>query len=1220
MKTIVSLFLAATSFSFSGLLTAAETSITKISATAAQQGNPAIHAIDANPKTRWAQNGKGGMLEIEFSQPVSIAEIDLGFIKGSRHYRFAISFRTNKNSWSKPVEFVSGGKGDAVEAFGFSEIETSAICIINQGNNENDWINIHTLKIPGVTLSEELIAETKNSGDAGDDVTSDLEITEFAPTGMIGSPVGISVDNKGRVFVTETHRRKNSAPDVRSLTPLMLQAMASKTVDDKAAAIRQHVKDWKERTRQQEVIIRLQDTTGDGQADEKKTFFQGLIDVEDGVAAGVLCFGEDVFLTCIPSLYKLRDKNDDGASDELIELVRGLGIHIGYAGHDMHGPTIGPDGRIYWSMGDKGVSVKTKEGKRVFLPGQGGVFRVDPDGANFEVFVYGGRNPQELAFDDFGNLFIADNDGDMGDRERLHYVVRGCDVGWRSFYQYRGKNYNPWMAERLWETDNASQPAYLLPPLAYTANGPCGFVYNPGGALNEKYRGYFFLASSDKSTAAFQMIANGASFERANRHLVMNNTFATGLAFGPSGDLFAADWGNNGWKPHDKGRVLKLSAPKSSNNTLPAATARLLAEGMTDRSTDELATLLTHADQRVRLESQFELVNRNEQGVLIEKANAKKDPSHRLARIHAIWGVTQLARKDAKLAKSLVGLLTDDDFEIRAQAAQAMGEANYEPAGDMVAKLLADESPRVRLFAGIALERIGNASHLPQVLAFIEQNAGADNFLQHAGIMALAGIGQQDVDSIASLWTHPSPHVRISAVVALRNLNSPAVKHFVVDVDSNVAAEAARAIHDDLGIAEALPRLAKKIPLLSNPTEVLVRRAISANRMLAGVESAKRLATFASLESADESMRVEALETLARWNQPLTLDRVQGFYRGLPAARKEDAHAALDENIGSLLSSKSKAVQEATTRLITSLEYTNALGRVTDLFFDPRQEVGIRVSALRAMAALNSYETEPALTEALESDAVELRIAALQLVAKLSPFPKKIVKAAKRAISSKNLKERQAGFLSLGLLSHPSAIATLEQKLKALQIGDTPADTALEIYEAATLSTNEDVKRQLKTLSESLAKKPLGVHSLAIAGGDANRGETILKTSSVAQCTRCHRLGGTETSVGPDLAKIASKRDAAYLLRAIVTPSADIDEKYRTKKFLLESGKMVSGSIVSETDAELTIALGVDKIQRIAKDEIEEQIEQKISIMPEMGKSLSTRQIRDLVAYLKTLK
>lgn len=1202
-----------------------EVFLTRVSASGAEKGNEAIQVLDKSSSTRWAQQGKGEFVELEFSAPVKLSEVSVGFVKGTRNYHFSISSSADGETWSTPIEKSSNGKGDALEAFKFDAAKATHLRIINRGNSDNDWINIHTITIPSVVLSDELAAETKlTSQDSNEGApTGGLELSEFATTGMIGSPVGISIDNQGRVFVTETWRRKNAAPDVRSLSPLMLAAMAARSPEDKADAIRKYVNNWKNNEKFQERIIQLEDTTGNGQADKKSLYFEGLTDPEDGVAAGVLCFGDDVYLTCIPSLYKFRDTNNDGKSDEMTELVRGLGIHIGYSGHDMHGPTIGPDGRIYWSMGDKGVSVKTKEGKHVYLPGQGGVFRVEPDGSNFEVFVYGGRNPQELAFDEFGNLFIADNDGDMGDKERLHFVPRGCDVGWRSFYQYRGKNYNPWMKERIWETRKDEQPAYLLPPLAYTANGPCGFVFNPGGALNEAYKQYFFLSSSDKSTAAFQIEPRGAGFERTNRHTVLKGVFATGLAFSPDGNLYAADWGNQGWRPHDKGRVIKLSAPEASNQTLVAATKRLLNEGMIERSATELAVLLAHEDQRVRLESQFELVRRNDAKTLTKRAQqAGQGRKALLARIHAIWGVGQLGRKDASAAEPLAELLKDTDPEIKAQAAQMLGEAGYAAAGDAVAELLADESPRVRLLAGIALEQLGQPSHLPAALTMLEENAGADLFLRHAGVMALIGIGRSEPKMLVDLANHHSADVQLAAVVALRRLGNAGVERFLNSTDSNVADEAARAIHDDLSIPHAMPELAQSLEQATNRSEAFIRRAISANRRLADADSAVRLAKFAANQSAERSMRVEAIATLGDWNKPLYLDHVQGFLRELGPASLATAHSALDQTIGDLLSVEDESVQDATTKAIASLRYSNALERVTQFAFDEKQSIAVRRSALSAMAALDSARLGEALKVAIASDSTPLRTTALTVLADTSPASDEAYAATIKAFASDILAERQAALSALGSLTSSAAEKRMEDLLNELKQGSAAADIQLDILLAATKQSKHHRKMigDIKQYKANLADHPLGLHSLALEGGDPAAGEAFFKTSSKAQCTRCHRLGGSEESVGPDLAKIAGKRDRAYLLRAIVTPSADIDQRYRTRQFLLDSGKIVSGSIVSETDDAYMIAEGVDKITRLLKDDIEDQVEQKVSIMPEMAKSLSPQQVRDLVAYLSTLK
>ena len=150
--------------------------------------------------------------------------------------------------------------------------------------------------------------------------------------------------------------------------------------------------------------------------------------------------------------------------------------------------------------------------------------RCNPDGSNLEVFATGLRNPQELAFDDYGNLFTGDNNSDSGDQARWVYVVEGGDSGWRmatstSTIAARGT------AKKLWHPHIDGQAAYIVPPVANVADGPSGLAYYPGIGLPEKYRGPFFLVdfrggAAEAACMPSRVKPKGAGFELAERRRI----------------------------------------------------------------------------------------------------------------------------------------------------------------------------------------------------------------------------------------------------------------------------------------------------------------------------------------------------------------------------------------------------------------------------------------------------------------------------------------------------------------------------------------------------------------------------------------------------------------------------------------------------------------------------------------------------------------------------
>ncbi len=1053
-----------------------------------------------------------------------------------------------------------------------------------------------------------------------------LSAQQFAKMGMAGSSVGISLDDQGRAFLSHTNRRNNGEIDIRKNKDWLLDSLALTSAEDRQALIKKRMPTtWKDLAQFKEKIIRVEDTDGDGTADKSTVVFEGLNDLGNGLAGGVLWHDGELYVTCMPSLYKLTDKDGDGLYETKQELARGIGYHIGYGGHDMHGPTLGMDGRIYWSTGDKGISVTTPDGKHHYYPGEGGIFRIEPDGTGFEVFAHGLRNPQELAFDEWGNLFTVDNDGDFGDKERLHYVVEGSDSGWRMHYQYRSDSkwaelfgYNPWLADNLWKPQESGQPAYLTPSLANFSVGPIGLEYNPGTALSPRFQRTFFLAESSKDVQAFQVEAVGAGFKMINQRPVLTGPFLTGLSFGPDGALYGADWGDNIWAPHEKGGVMRLDDGAATQDSERSATQKYIAEGMAKRSVGELAELLGHADQRVRLKAQFELVKRGEVEALSKVAT---QGTVLLGRIHAIWGLGQLGRKDSAVMSKLISLLADSEAEVRAQTARMMADAGYAPAAESILKLLADPSPRVSSLAGIALGRLGAKTMLKldpaPIAAMLSSNESKDAFINHAGAMALTAT---DHAKLGDLAQHSSKAVRLAAVVACRMAAEPSVTAFLADADAAVVAEAARAIHDDQSIEPAMPALAAVMDRATVIDEITLRRSISANFRVGGAAHAQRLIAYALRKDAPAAMRAEALDTLALWPVGARVDRVQGYYRGLPTREVAPAKAAFATAFAALIEDTSKPVQSATARLVRAFDYQPAITKLTAMSLDEKLDADTRAVALLTMAVARAPRLAEAMALAMKSDSPALRVAAVSALVETKPDDKDTLAAIDAGLKRGVVEEQQPLFALLGGMKNSKAEAMLKPWLVMLSQKKAAPALALDIYEATSASKSKDIKALIKAADKQLKKAPHGAWSLALEGGDVAAGERIYKTSTTGACSQCHTLLEGVPSVGPNLTGVATRRTRELLLSAIVNPQGEIAEGYGMVSATVKNGSVVSGLVAKDSPTELVLRLPATTItSTVSKTDIATQT-QPASAMPIMTSLLTKFEVRDLVAYLATLK
>src|SRR5579884_1508140 len=308
-----------------------------------------------------------------------------------------------------------------------------------------------------------------------------LRIDLFAAEPLLANPVCFCIDEHNRFYVAETFRLHAGVTDDRGHMNWLDDDLAYRTVADRVALYHKYLKGKFDTYAVEQDRVRLiEDTDGDGKADRSTVFADGFHRAEDGIGAGLLARRGSVWYTCIPDLWLLRDTKGTGHADFRKSLQTGYGVHVSFIGHDLHGLRMGPDGKLYFSIGDRGFNVRT-DGRTVASPDTGAVLRCNLDGSELEVVATGLRNPQELAFDDHGNLFTGDNNADHGDAARWVYVVEGGDSGWRMGYQYMTSPtaLGPWNAEKVWDTQDHNQAAYIVPPIAHVGSGPAGLVYYP---------------------------------------------------------------------------------------------------------------------------------------------------------------------------------------------------------------------------------------------------------------------------------------------------------------------------------------------------------------------------------------------------------------------------------------------------------------------------------------------------------------------------------------------------------------------------------------------------------------------------------------------------------------------------------------------------------------------------------------------------------------------
>jgi putative membrane-bound dehydrogenase-like protein len=506
-------------------------------------------------------------------------------------------------------------------------------------------------------------------------IKNGYQVNAYAAEPMITQPMAFCWDDKGRMWIAENRDYESRGHGF------------SNSGDSR--------------------ILILEDEDGDGIADSKKVFLEG-IPFPSAIAVG----HDGLYLGAPPNFLYVPDADQDDKADEedIKVLLTGWGIR------DRH-ETInslhwGPDG---WLYGLEGFATPSKirkpkgEGKiykhRESFPDDlldadgvdinGGVWRYHPLKDRFEAVAHGFSNPWGIDYDAKGQLLIS-----ACVIPHLFHIIPGG-----IYHRQGGQHFNPYVYDDI---------QTIVDHRHRSAHG--GARIYQSDAFPEDQRGKIFMANiHEHAVLSDNLLPNGSGFTATHGEdfMLANNAQWIGFSMeiGPEGGLYVLDWHDadicgNEVVNKETGRVFRIMPEKSEAEQWDGRYEDLSTLNDLQLADLQLSKSNWHA-QRSRVILQYrasknpispDAITKLEQ---ILSTNPKED-----LRLRALW---TLHVSKAITNSKLSDLLQDKDQYVRAWAIQLLTEdqnASKETLKAFEEMAKKEKSPVVRLYLAAALQRM----------------------------------------------------------------------------------------------------------------------------------------------------------------------------------------------------------------------------------------------------------------------------------------------------------------------------------------------------------------------------------------------------------------------------------------------------------------------------------------------------------------------------------
>lgn len=993
------------------------------------------------------------------------------------------------------------------------------------------------------------------------DIYPGLEATLFASEPMLSNPTNIDIDDRGRVWACDVvnyreHARNDQRPE-----------------GDR--------------------ILILEDSDGDGIADSSKVFYQGR-DVD--AALGIVVLGNRVIVTAAPNVIVFTDEDGDDLPDRKEYLFTDSGAPQN--DHSTHSLSFGPDGSLYWNMGNGGWYVHDKDGSlaiddaghpvldRNFVrrlhenprqaraefvndlagrssPYQGGMaFRCDLDGTGMEVLGHNFRNNYEVAVDSLGGVWQSDNDNDGSYACRLNYILEYGNYGYRDELTGAGNQIertgqHDEVPHRHWHQNDPG----VVPNLLITGAGsPTGVTSYEGRLLPSEF--WDQILATDAGPGVLRGIVSekdGAGYSARMVDILKGErdkwVRPVDVAVAPDGSVFVSDWYDPviGWNRQEdlsRGRIFRI-APAGHAYRPPRH------EYSTPVSSAEALKSPSYA-VRFRAWQALDRSRADAEPVLADLFRHGVEPRHRA---RALW---LLARHHQAGPDYIAEALADANEDIRVvgiRAARRRG-MNMLP---ILASAVSDPSPQVRRECAIAMRNESPQDAAALWARLAEQHEAGDRWYLEA-----LGIGADGKwDSCLASWL-----ARVGP-----NWDSPAGRDVVWRSRAAVTPDyLARVLSGPEAAGDPAARYLRAFDFQADSDSkrrnlrqlAFGRTADGAPReFFVASEALLRLPTL-DLE-ADASARTSVNELLRRGESTAQFARLVQRY-GLSKHYPSLVEVAARHKDGPVGVAAVRTLLDAGEGEVI-LEFVRA---GTDL----------AASAVEAVGNTRLDASVPLLSSVL-------------LDARLPP------RVRDRAVRS------LAGFTQ-----------GIEAMVELARNGEFPADLADVAGASITRSMHVRFRSEAAKhfpVPPMKNRQPLPqMTELLVYVGNPERGAEVFDT---ATCSDCHVVNGVGTNFGPELSKIGDKLSKAGLYESILDPTAGVSPDFGLVHLALGTGEEVSGFVLDESGDSMTLRMEGGIVSAFPKDQIVGRRTSTVSAMPDdLQEQMSVDDLVDLVEYLSRLR